>query len=154
MKVSNGIFIFAVVVFSCNNNIVFDDYKAFENQTWNADSIIVLDYSVIDTISQNRLIIKVRHTIDYEFQNLFLFIKAEKTDTLELLLANKEGKWLGKGIGDVREVEVVYRKDKVFPKKGNITFEIEQAMRYGKLEKIQHLNNIKAIGLSIQKQDD
>jgi len=154
MKVSNGIFIFAVVVFSCNNNIVFDDYKAFENQTWNADSIIVLDYSVIDTISQNRLIIKVRHTIDYEFQNLFLFIKAEKTDTLELLLANKEGKWLGKGIGDVREVEVLYRKDKVFPKKGNFTFEIEQAMRYGELEKIQRLNNIKAIGLSIQKQDE
>ncbi|MGY8988379.1 MAG: gliding motility lipoprotein GldH, partial [Flavobacteriales bacterium] len=94
------------------------------------------------------------HTTDYEFQNLFLFIKAEKTDTLELLLANKEGKWLGKGIGDVREVEAVYRKEKVFTKKGNFTFEIEQAMRYAALEKIQHLNNIKAIGLSIQKQDE
>jgi len=154
MKLSNGIFVFAVIFISCNNNIVFDDYKTFENQTRNADSIIVWSYSVIDTISKNQLVIKVRHTTDYEFQNLFLFIKAEKTDTLELLLANKEGKWLGKGIGDVREVEVVYRKDKVFPKKGNFTFEIEQAMRYGELEKIQHLNNIKAIGLSIQKQDE
>ena len=38
--------------------------------------------------------------------------------------------------------------------KGDFTFEIEQAMRHGKLEKIQDLNNIKAIGLSIQKQDD
>jgi len=143
-----------VIFISCDNNIVFDDYKTFENQTWNTDSIIIWDYSVIDTISQNRLVIKVRHTTDYEFQNLFLFVKAEKTDTLELLLANKEGKWLGKGIGDVREVEVAYRKDKVFTKKGNFTFEIEQAMRYGVLEKIQHLNNIKAIGLSIQKQDE
>ena len=138
---------------SCNNSI-FNDYKTFENQTWNSDSIIIWDYSVIDTISKNQLVIKVRHTTDYEFQNLFLFVKAEKTDTLELLLANKEGKWLGKGVGDVREIEVVYRKDKVFPKKGNFTFEIEQAIRYGKLEKIQNLNNIKAIGLSIQKQDD
>ena len=154
MKLSNGIFIFAAIFISCNNNIVFDDYKTFENQTWNTDSIIIWDYAVIDTISQNQLVIKVRHTTDYEFQNLFLFVKAEKTDTLELLLANKEGKWLGKGIGDVREVEFVYVKDKVFAKKGELTFEIEQAMRYGEFEKTQHLNNIKAIGVSIQKQDD
>ena len=139
---------------SCNNNIVFEDYSAFKNQTWNADSGAVFNYFITDTICKNEIVIKVRHTTDYEFQNLFLFITAEKTDTLELLLANKEGKWLGKGIGDVREVEFVYRKDKVFAKKREVTFEIEQAMRYGELEKIQHLNNIKAIGLSIQKQND
>ena len=138
---------------SCNNSI-FNDYKTFENQTWNADSNVVFVYSASDTTSQNQIVIKIRHTTDYEFQNLFLFVKAEKTDTLELLLANKEGRWLGKGIGDIREVEFVYKKDKVFPEKGDFTFEIEQAMRYGKLEKTQHLNNIKAIGLSVQKQDD
>jgi len=154
MKLNSGAVIFALVVMSCNNNIVFDDYKTFENQTWNADSSVIFSYSAIDTTSKNQLVIKVRHTTNYEFQNLFLFIKAEKKDTLELLLANKEGKWLGKGIGDVREVEFVYRKDKVFAKKRDFTFEIEQAMRYGKLEKIQHLNNIKAIGLGIQKQND
>jgi gliding motility-associated lipoprotein GldH len=139
---------------SCNNNVVFDDYKTFENQIWNSDSSVVFDYSASDTICNHKLVIKVRHTTDYEFQNLFLFVTAEKTDTLELLLANKGGKWLGKGIGDVREIEFVYRQDKVFAKKGEVTFEIEQAMRYGELEKIQHLNNIKAIGLSIQKQND
>ena len=143
-----------VMFISCDNNIVFDDYKTFENQTWNSDSIIIWDYSVIDTISKNQLVIKVRHSTEYEFQNLFLFIKAEKTDTLELLLANKEGKWLGKGIGDVREVEVVYRKDKVFTKKGNYSFKIEQAMRYGAAEKIQVLNNVLAVGLSIEKKNE
>ena len=143
-----------VMFISCNNNIVFEDYSAFKNQTWNADSSVVFNYFIADTICKNQIVIKVRHTTDYEFQNLFLFVKAEKTDTLELLLANKEGKWLGKGVGDVREVELVYVKDKVFPKKGEFTFEIEQAVRYGELEKIQHLNNIQAIGLSIQKQDD
>ena len=143
-----------VMFISCNNNIVFEDYSAFKNQTWNADSSVVFNYFITDTICKNQIVIKVRHTTDYEFQNLFLFVKAEKTDTLELLLANKEGGWLGKGIGDIREVEFVYKKDKVFPEKGDFTFEIEQAMRYGKLEKTQHLNNIKAIGLSVQKQDD
>ena len=143
-----------VMFISCNNNIVFEDYSTFKNQTWNADSSVVFNYFIADTICKNQIFIKVRHTTDYEFQNLFLFVKAEKTDTLELLLANKEGKWLGKGVGDIREVEFVYKKDKVFSKKGDFTFEIEQAVRYGEFEKIQHLNNIQAIGLSIQKQDD
>ena len=143
-----------VMFISCNNNVVFENYKTFENQTWNADSNVVFVYSASDTTSQNQIVIKIRHTTDYEFQNLFLFVKDTKTDTLELLLANKEGEWLGKGVGDVREVEFVYRKDKAFPKKGNFTFETEQAMRYGEFEKIQHLNNIKAIGLNIQKQDE
>jgi gliding motility-associated lipoprotein GldH len=143
-----------VMFIACNNNIVFEDYSAFKNQTWNADSSVVFNYFIADTICKNQIVIKVRHTTDYEFQNLFLFVKAEKTDTLELLLANKEGKWMGKGVGDVREIEFVYSKDKVFPKKGDFTFEIEQAVRYGELEKTQHLNNIQAVGLSIQKQDD
>ena len=143
-----------VMFISCNNNIVFEDYSAFKNQTWNADSSVVFHYFIADTICKNQIVIKVRHTTNYMFQNLFLFVKTEKTDTLELLLANKEGEWLGNGIGDVREVELVYRKDKVFAKKEDVTFEIEQAMRYGQFEKIQHLNNIKAIGLSIQKQND
>ena len=82
---------------SCNNNIVFDDYKTrLKIKHGIRTAVLSLSYSVIaDTISKNQLVIKVRHTIDYEFQNLFLFIKAEKTDTLELLLANKEGNVVG-----------------------------------------------------------
>ena len=154
MKLSSGVFIFALALISCNNNIVFDDYKTFDNQTWNTEEGVVFNYFVSDTTCKNQVIIKVRHTTNYEFQNLFLFVKTEKIDTVELLLANKEGEWLGRGIGDIREVEFVYAKDKAFIEKGDFTFEIEQAMRYGKLEKIQYLNNIKAIGLSIQEQDE
>jgi gliding motility-associated lipoprotein GldH len=154
MKLNKGIFLFSLIAISCNNNIVFENYKTFENQIWNADSSVVFNYSFSDTTCNYQVVIKVRHTTDYEFQNLFLFIKTEETDTLELLLANKEGDWLGKGIGDVREMEFVYRKNKKIPKKGYFIFEIEQAMRYGELEKIQNLHNIQAIGLSIQKQDE
>ena len=142
------------MVISCNNNIIFEDYSAFKNQTWNADSSVVFNYFIADTICKNKIVIKVRHTTDYEFQNLFLFVKAEKTDTIEILLANKEGMWLGKGIGDVREVEFEYASNIVFDKKGNLIIEIEQAMRYGKLDKIQDLNHISAVGLCIQKQDE
>ena len=154
MKLNKGIFIFSLIAISCNTNIVYEDYKTFENQIWKADSSVVFNHSFSDTICNYQFVIKVRHTTDYEFQNLFLFIKTEETDTLELMLANKEGAWLGRGIGDVREMEFLYRKNKKIPKKGDFIFEIEQAMRYGKREKIQSLRNIQAIGLSIYKEDE
>ena len=72
MKLSSGILLFTLAFISCNNNI-FEDYKTFEDQIWNSDSSVVFGYSVSDTTSRNQLVIKVRHTTDYEFQNLFLF---------------------------------------------------------------------------------
>ncbi|CAI8304289.1 MAG: Gliding motility lipoprotein GldH [Cryomorphaceae bacterium] len=144
-----------IVMFtSCDNSIVFEEYKSFENQEWISDSIVFFNYSINDTTSKNKIKIKLRHTVDYEFQNLFLFIKTDVMDTVELMLANKEGMWLGNGVGDVREFEFEYHNAKLFSKKGNYPFQIEQAMRYGASEKIQILNNILAVGISIEKQDE
>jgi gliding motility-associated lipoprotein GldH len=153
VKSSSWIFLFLLTLTACNSNTVFEQHKSFENQLWNTDSTIVFNYLVEDTISQNQLIIKLRHTVEYEFQNLFLFIKSEKMDTIEIQLANKEGRWLGKGVGDIRTVDFVYKNKKVFSKKGDLIIEIEQAMRYGNFEKIQQLKHIESIGFRVEKND-
>ena len=142
------------MLISCSNSIVFEEYKSFENQKWNSDSIALFNCFINDTTSKNIIKIKLRHTVEYEFQNLILFVETDVIDTVELMLANKEGMWLGGGIGDVREFEFEYQNSKVFSKKGNYSFKVEQAMRYGVAEKIQALNNVLAVGLSIEKQND
>ena len=138
---------------SCDSSIVFEEYKSFEDQEWNSDSVAFFNYTVSDTISRKTIKIKLRHTVDYEFQNLFLFIETDGIDTVELMLADKSGMWLGSGVGDVREVEFEYQNTKLFSKKGNYSFKVEQAMRYGVAEKIPVLNNIIAVGLSIEKNE-
>ena len=143
-----------VMFISCDSSIVFEEYKSFENQNWNTDSAAFFNYSITDTTSINTVKIKLRHTVEYEFQNLILFVETDVIDTVELMLANKEGMWLGGGIGDVREFEFEYQNAKLFSKKGNYSFKIEQAMRYGMAEKIQVLNNVLAVGLSIEKQNE
>ena len=70
------------------------------------------------------------------------------------MLSDKNGRWKGRGISDVREFAHSLKKDKTFSKKGKYSINIEQAMRYGASEKIQHLPNILDVGLIIQKQDD
>ena len=140
-----------VMFISCDNTLVYEEYKSFKNQRWNADSAAFFNYTKTDTTKEYTVKIKLRHTVDYEFQNLFLFIETDVMDTVELMLANKEGMWLGSGIGDVREFEFEYQSADLFCKKGNYSFKIEQAMRYGVAEKIQELNNIIAVGLSVEK---
>ena len=148
-------FIGTIVMFiSCDSSIVFEEYKSFENQKLNTDSVAFFNYANSDTTSKNTIKINLRHTVEYEFQNLFLFIETDVMDTVELMLANKEGMWLGRGIGDVREFEFEYQNAKLFSKKGSYTFKIEQAMRYGVAEKIQVLNNVLAVGISIEKQNE
>ena len=136
MKASSWTPLFLLILIACNSDTVFEQHKSFENLSWNTDSAIIFNYLVEDTISQNQLTIKLRHTVEYEFQNIFLFIKDEKMDTIEIQLANKEGRWLGKCVGDIRAVDFVYKNKKVFSKKGDLIIEIEQAMRYGNFEKI------------------
>ena len=143
-----------VIFISCNNSIVFEKYITFENQEWNTDSLLSFDYTITDTISTYKLVLNVRHSVEYEYQNLFLFVKSDSsTDTIELLLADKSGKWLGSGIGDIREVKSFLAVEKTYPKKENNTINIEQAMRYGAAEKIKNLKFIDAIGISIIKEE-
>jgi len=142
-----------VIFISCDNSIVFEKYKSFENQEWNTDSLVSFDYTITDTISTYKLVLNVRHGVEYEYQNLFLFVKSDSSaDTIELLLADKSGKWLGSGIGDIREIKSLFAVEKMYLKKDNNTIKIEQAMRYGSAEKITNLKFIDAIGISIVKE--
>ena len=141
------------VFISCNNTIVFEKYKSFENQQWSTDSLLNFNYMITDTISTYKLILNVRHSVEYEYQNLFLFVYSEfPTDTIELLLADKNGRWLGGGIGDIREIKTLLWEEKTYSKKENKIIKIEQAMRYGAEEKITNLKFIDAIGISLVKE--
>ena len=77
-----------------------------------------------------------------------------KKDTIEIMLASKNGKWLGSGISDVREVEYVFDKNRIFSKKGEYKIRVEQAMRYGPKDKIENLEHILDIGLIVSEHHD
>ena len=93
--------------------------------------------------------------IQLQNTNLFLFIySGSSKDTVELLIADNKGKWLGKGIGDIREVEIVIENEKTYNKKENQTFTIEQATRYGLNPKIKNLKYIDAVGVTVIKENE
>ena len=144
---------FLLTLASCDSGI-YEEYHSFDNHIWNTDSVIEFSYTIPDTTKKYDLSLKLRHSIEYEFQNLFIFLYSKKKDTIEINLADKNGKWIGRGVSDIREVEYTFEKGRVFLKKGEHQLRIEQAMRYGFENKLEDLENVLDIGLIICKNDE
>ena len=150
---SYNIILCVILFISCGSNTQ-ETYHSFNHNEWNSDSIVVFKYNIYDTIKSYDLSLKIRHTVDYEFQNLFLFLRGEKSDTVEIELANKQGEWLGSGISDVREVEYIFCKKREFKNSGEHIVSVEQAMRYGALKRIENLEHVLDVGLIVYTNND
>ena len=139
---------------SCNNDQKEERYHIFENKEWNTDSIVRFEAENIDTSFTYDLYTMIRHTTNYRFQNLFLFTEIQgKKDTLEISLSEKNGKWKGSGFGDVKELKIKIANNIRFGQGLMDDISFEQAMRYQDLEKINELQEILAIGITIQKNE-
>ena len=148
------VFLSLLLLVCCNTNTE-SSYSVFEEDSWHADSIITLSHSVVDTITKQNLYLKIRHSTDFEYQNIFLFVDfQEKRDTIEVILSEKNGKWLGSGFGDIKEVEYCFAKETIFNSKKTSKVTVEQAMRYGEQPVITNLKGIIALGINIKKSED
>jgi gliding motility-associated lipoprotein GldH len=147
-----GLFLIAFVLISCDSNKVFDQYIEVENANWKKENVAKFAVDIIDTTNAHNLYINVRNKGNYAYSNLYLFVKIEgpdgnfSVDTVNCTLADKSGKWLGKGIGDLFDLRVPYYGGFKFAKKGTYQFSLEQAMRVE-----NGLEGITDIGLRIEK---
>lgn len=144
---------FLIILFfsSCDSNRVYDENISFENTNWDRNKPVSFKIEISDTISQNQFFINIRNTTDYKYSNLYLFIRTQlpdgniSKDTVECILADINGKWLGNGLGSLKENNILLKNNLVFPETGTYIFEFEQAMR------VENLQGIADIGIRIEK---
>jgi gliding motility-associated lipoprotein GldH len=112
---------------------------------------LVFDVPVSDTINKYNIFLTVRNASSYDFNNLYLFIDIKspmrivERDTMECILADADGKWLGDGLGDIWDNKILFKKNVKFQKPGIYEFIINQAMR------VDSLPMIMDAGISIEK---
>jgi len=94
--------------------------------------------------------LQIRNNNLYPYQNLWLFV-AEKQpdgtivrDTVECMLADEYGKWVGTGIS-IFNSDIPIRVGYTFPQRGQYTFTIRQGMRD------ERLKGIEQIGIRIER---
>ncbi|MGW9684671.1 gliding motility lipoprotein GldH [Flagellimonas sp. 2504JD1-5] len=152
------VLVFMWSMVSCNNNLVFSEFKAMENGKWNMDKAINFEFSSLDSVQPHNMFINVRNDNTFQFSNLFLITELEhpdgKTfkDTLEYKMAEPTGEWLGKGLGSVKENKLWFQEKIVFPDSGVYKLNIVHAMRKnGNVEGLHILDGITDVGLEIEK---
>ena len=138
MRRSSVIILLLISLFaglSCDRHAVYDRFVTIEGENWEWDEVREFTFDLNDTTSLYNVLIQMRHTTDYPMRNLYLFVHLEGpsgqtlTDTINYMLAEPDGSWIGKGVGKLRELRYLYRKNTRFPEPGNYTVRLEQGMR-------------------------
>ena len=142
-----------VLFLSCSEGVVYEEYQKINSEGWFSEKPLVYKFTINDTVSSYKIKLHIRHQTEYEYQNLIFFVHTNRTDTIDINLCDKYGKWFGSGFGDIRDLSVVLNSQKKFDRKKEHTIVLEQAMRFGKKEKIKHLKNIKNIGIQVLKNE-
>lgn len=131
------------LLFSCKHNIIYTHYEAMPADGWNADSAVVFPFEVDDAVSPCDIVVNIRHTETYPYQNIWLFtdLYADTmllvSDTLEYYLADRRGNWLGSGFGRLRDMPCLQSSAVVFPMAGNYKLCVRQAMRTDMLQGVE-----------------
>lgn len=152
------IFLVAIFIAACNGNRVYEKNIDIPDYMWHKDSSVYFKVDIQDTLSLHNFYINIRHTGAYQFSNLYLFVNTtfpsgkRFRDTVECLLADEKGRWMGDGLGDIWDNQVLFKKDVQFPETGEYIFEYEQAMRSGRETSIELLPFVMDVGLKIEKQ--
>lgn len=116
-------------------------------QAWQPE----FSFEIADTVNGHDVFIDLRHTGDYAFSDLYLFVTVngpglpQARDTVECLLADPSGHWYGRGSGYIKSARVLYKRDKRFPRKGRYSIRLEQAMREDPLE------GVIDVGIGVEK---
>lgn len=132
----------AILFYACNSDVVYEKIYEIEDGSWHYKNKLQFKVDVSDTLSLNDFYINLRNTNDYPYQNLYLYIqtilpnKQIAVDTVECYLANDKGKWLGDGLGDIKSMQILFRKELRFTDPGEYIFIFQHGMRKKELEGI------------------
>ncbi len=153
-----SLIIVLILISSCNNSSFLSEYKPINKNKWHKDSIVIVDFNIKDTLSNNAVYINLRNNKDYNFNNIFLIVsvdypnKTKVIDTLEYKMTNERGVFLGTGFTDIKENKLEFKDSTIFPTKGIYKFSIQQAMRInGNEDGIEYLEGITDVGIKIEK---
>lgn len=123
-------FVSLLTLASCQHNTIYSDYQSVATTGWHKDSILAYSFDIQDSAAIYQVLLHVRHTEIYPFQNLWFFTCLDgQRDTIEFYLADERGRWLGNGGNGLIDMPILFEDDYRFTNKGEHTLTIQHGMR-------------------------
>lgn len=132
------------VLTACGGDYVYNDCRDIDDNGWHIDSAAIFTPQISDTIGRYDILMTIRHTSEYEYQNLWTFIEVTSpdgltaSDTIECYLADNKGHFIGSGIS-IYEMPVLISRNIKFEKSGKYEFKVIQGMRDDRLKGISNI---------------
>ena len=129
------LFLLVLFLVSCDPHMIYDQYVHTKDGMWNWTDAREFSVDITDTTSLHNIYLQVRHSVEYPMSNLYMFVHVKGPggqhlkDTVNLILAAPDGRWLGSGTGKLRELQLLYRSQTQFGSSGTYVFTLEQGMR-------------------------
>lgn len=134
---------------ACNQPVIFEEYTELPDEVWSKYNIVEFTAHIPDS-GQYQVKLCLRHTTDYEMANLWCFVSTRSHateqlgDTVNLKLAEPDGRWLGSG-RSIKALEQAINRNPVVLPQGDVIFRIEQGMRF------EEMRGVKDVGIKIVK---
>lgn len=152
LKNSGMLLLASCLAVACMKQTVYHSYQPIPNEGWNKSDTLIFQIPITDSLPATlQLATEVRNSTMYPYQNLFVIVSHNlqdsltfQTDTLEFVLADKEGNWKGSGWGSLLQSTLPLGKVKV-KGAGNYILKMSHGM------KDETLEGIRDAGLSLTR---
>ncbi|MDO5656211.1 MAG: gliding motility lipoprotein GldH [Flavobacteriaceae bacterium] len=138
--------IFLLSMFSCRQkNFYFEEVANIKNQ-WRSDDVKSFKFPVKENDKKFTIYFIIRNNNSYKYSNIYFFTSIKSpdgeiiTDTLEYQLAYPNGKWMGFGMGEIKQNTLVFKENMALKDTGIYQVNIVQAMRETDLEGIEDIS--------------
>jgi gliding motility-associated lipoprotein GldH len=136
----------ALLLSACGPNYVYKHKTTFSNDTWTYQEVQQHTVEINDLKHLYNLIIGVKHSPDFAFQNLYVKIKTifpkgeSREQIVSLNLADGSGAWFGDCSGQTCSLDIPIQQNAIFETPGKYQFIIEQYMRTEKIAGVKGLS--------------
>ena len=145
----------SLMLTACSAPTMYSRFLPIPSDNWDADSVLSYTMQVDNNDTPYDIILCVRHTETYPYQNMWLFCTFGKddtiaqpvVDTLEFYLADDRGRWLGNGGLKHVEMPVLFERGYQFPDTGRYVMTIRHGMRD------QQLRGISDVGVIVRQSE-
>jgi len=124
----------AILVTSCGKAPMYSETHEFQNGVWSSGAMPAFEFNAEDSIKAYDLSFLLRINNEYDFQNIWILMHTEKpdgsfsTDTVNVLLSDERGRWLGKKSGAVYSYQAIFGRQHHFKPTGTYKIRMEHAV--------------------------
>ncbi len=128
------IIVLLLIAASCRPGRIHEEHRKMEHVAWKKHQDMTFEFEVEDVSASYDIYLAIRHVTIYPFDNLLVSTVlttpgGEKRYTdYDFAIKDKDGNFLGEGLGDLWDINLPLRKRFTFSEPGTCLIELENRM--------------------------